>query len=97
MRRQQRNADKVVDSKVLEKEFLRVIGFMFGGNQISRLITNAETTRDQRDQNVIVISDDEDQDECTHNDNSSRRSADKNDSTSSVSYDIFFKIHSQLT
>lgn len=59
---QQRNYYKPIDSNVLQKEFVRVISFMYGGNQISRLLNNAKTSVDE---NVIVISDDEDEYDTT--------------------------------
>ncbi|XP_031622385.1 uncharacterized protein LOC116340201 isoform X2 [Contarinia nasturtii] len=59
---QQRNYEKPIKSDLLQKEFVRVIGFMYGGNRISRLINNADTIFDTH---VIVISDDEDEYDTT--------------------------------
>lgn len=59
---QQRNFEKPIRDETLQKEFVRVISFMYGGNHISRLMRKIET---RTDENVIVISDDDD-DDSTH-------------------------------
>lgn len=91
---QQRNFEKPIKSDTLQKEFVRVISFMYGGNRISRLVSNVETATDE---NIIVISDDEE--EYTHNeyDPSRRSGGEKRSSSLSVSlfgnFSFYFHLH----
>lgn len=82
---QQRNFEKPIKSDILQKEFVRVIGFMYGGNRISRLMSStAETAGDE---NVIEISDDDE--EYTPNEyEPSSRSSDDNHSSPTVSLSL---------